>query len=89
MTAILLFALFAAIVSASALTLVDAALRGRTAVRRLRGDLARLELARQVSVRFADEAAVASAPRSAQRVSVKRRATRQPVRAVQPRRAAA
>ncbi len=53
MIAILLVALFATVAFASALTLVDAAVRGRTAVRQVRGELARCEAIRSITVTFA------------------------------------
>ena len=54
MIATLLVALFATIALASAVTLADAAVRGRNAFRLLRGDLARIDAVRRVTVEFAD-----------------------------------
>jgi hypothetical protein len=52
MIASLLVALFATVALASAVTLADAAVRGRNAFRLLRGDLARIDGLRRVTVRF-------------------------------------
>ena len=54
MIATLLVALFATIALASAVTLADAAVRGRNAFRLLRGDLVRIDAVRRVTVQFAD-----------------------------------
>jgi hypothetical protein len=50
MTTFLLVALFAAIAAASALTIADAAVRGRSALRLLRGELARNDAVRMITV---------------------------------------
>ena len=52
MIASLLVALFATVALASAVTLADAVARGRNAFRLLRGDLARIDKQRRVTVRF-------------------------------------
>ena len=54
MIATLLIALFATVAVASAVSLADAAVRGRNAFRLLRGDLARIDAVRRVTVQFAD-----------------------------------
>lgn len=48
----LLVALFATVALASVASLADAAVRGRNAFRLLRGDLARIDGLREVTVRF-------------------------------------
>jgi hypothetical protein len=55
MIATLLVALFATVALASAASLADAAVRGRNAFRLLRGDLARIDSVRKVTVRFEGE----------------------------------
>lgn len=50
MTTFLLVALFAVIAAASALTIADAAVRGRSALRLLRGELARSDAVRMITV---------------------------------------
>jgi hypothetical protein len=62
MIATLLVALFATIALASAVTLADAAVRGRNAFRLLRGDLARIDTLRRVTVEFADMEAAQRMP---------------------------
>ena len=52
MIATLLVALFATVALASAVTLADAVARSRNAFRLLRGDLARVDSLRRVTVRF-------------------------------------
>jgi hypothetical protein len=90
MSVYLLVALFVTATVASAATLADAAVRGRNAFRLLRGDLARLQTTRRVTVTFVD--VVAEAPAPARRaVSAVRSSPRRTVRAgsPQPLRAAA
>ncbi len=94
MIAILLVALFAAVAVASALTLADAAVRGRTAVRQVRGELARCEAIRMITVTFEDfSGSAADGPRMpALRpacVSASRSSQRRTAPAQAPRRAAA
>ncbi len=62
MIATLLVALFATIALAGAVTLADAAVRGRNAFRLLRGDLARIDALRRVTVRFEGEEAPRGLP---------------------------
>ena len=89
MIATLLVALFAAIALASAATLADAAVRGRNAFRLLRGDLARIDAVREVTVRFAGEDAWKPLP-VLRPVAVRGvRGTRRVVWAAQPLRVAA
>jgi hypothetical protein len=80
MTAILLAVLFATVAVASALTLADAVVRGRTAVRQVRDELARCEAVRMITVTMdgaegarmpALRPAVLSAGRSPQRRAVR------------------
>lgn len=89
MLAILLVALFAAIAVASAVTLADAAVRGRNAVRLLRGELRRAGSVRRVTVSFDREPAVLPLPplRSLA-ISARRRVSR-PAPVAAPRRVAA
>ncbi len=58
----LLVALFATVAVASVVTLADAAARGRNAFRLLRGDLARIDGLRQVTVRLEGENALERFP---------------------------
>ena len=89
MLAILLIALFATIALASAVTLADSVVRGRNAVRLLRGDLARIDAVRRVTVSYECEPDVpALPPLRSLAISARRRATR-PARAAAPLRAAA
>ena len=76
MTAILLAVLFVTVAVASALTLADAVVRGRTAVRQVRDELARCEAVRMITVTMdgtegarmpALRPAILSAGRSSQR----------------------
>ena len=62
MIATLLVALFATVALASAVSLADAAVRGRNAFRLLRGDLARTDDVRRVTVQFVGEEAPARMP---------------------------
>ena len=88
MIATMLVALFATIAVASAVTLADAAVRSRNAFRLLRGDLARIESVRQVTVRF--EGINASAPMPALRAAaVSRHSARRPASPPERLRAAA
>lgn len=89
MFAILLVALFAAIAVASAVTLADAAVRGRNAVRLLRGELRQAGSVRRVTVSFDREPAVLPLPplRSLA-ISARRRVSR-PAPVAAPRRVAA
>ncbi|MFA9200977.1 MAG: hypothetical protein ACEQR8_07280 [Cypionkella sp.] len=89
MIALLLVALFATVALTSVWAVADAAVRSRNAFRLLRGDLARIDAARRVSVSFADDGKVLPLPplRSLA-VSARRRAARQ-ARAAFPRRVAA
>ena len=88
MIATLLVALFATVALASAVSLADAAVRGRNAFRLLRGDLARIDSVRRVTVRF--EGVTATAPMPALRnAPVSQRSTRRPARSPKPLRAAA
>lgn len=86
MIAILLVALFTAVALTSAITLADAAVRSRNAVRLLRGDLVRIDQVRSVIVRFEESFAEDNAARmpalrpvSAVRAS-QRRLSRSPAR---------
>ena len=90
MFAILLAALFATISLVAILTLTDAALRSRNAVRLLRGDLALMCGQPRVSVRFAGEAGEAAVllPLRSLAISARRQVCRQS-RAVSPLRVAA
>jgi|GEM_PF-4430116 len=62
MIALLLATLFAALAVASAFTLADAAVRGRNAFRLLRGDLARIDAVRNVTVRIEGNNALVRMP---------------------------
>jgi len=89
MLAILLIALFATIALASAVTLADGVVRGRNAVRLLRGDLARIDAVRAVTVSYAGEPEVpALPPLRSLAISARRRVAR-PARSSAPLRAAA
>ncbi len=90
MIATLLVALFATIAVASAVSLADAAVRGRNAFRLLRGDLARIDGVRRVTVQFETNEAPARMPalRPAT-VSATRSSPRRTVRAPERLRAAA
>lgn len=90
MIATLLVALFATVALASAISLADAAVRGRNAFRLLRGDLARIDGVRRVTVQFAGLEAPARMPalRPAA-VSAARSSQRRTVRAPERLRAAA
>jgi hypothetical protein len=88
MIATMLVTLFATVVLASVATLVDAVVRGRNAFRLLRGDLARIDSMRRVTVRF--ESVSTSAPMPALRAAaVSQRPARRPVRSPERLRAAA
>lgn len=89
MLATLIIALFAAIALASAVALADAAVRGRNAFRLLRGDLARLDAVRCVTVSYQCEPEVLPLPplRSLA-ISARRRVVR-PARVAALQRAAA
>ena len=88
MIATLLVALFATIALASAATLADAAVRGRNAFRLLRGDLARIDSLRHVTVRF--EAGETSRMPALRPAALKAaRSVRRPARAPERLRAAA
>ncbi len=87
MIATMLLALFATVALASAATLADAVVRGRNAFRLLRGDLARIDSMRKVTVRFEGVSAV---PMPALRAaSVNPRPVRRPARQPERLRAAA
>lgn len=89
MLALLITALFAAIALASAVALVDAAVRGRNAFRLLRGDLARIEAVRRVTLTFTGEPeALPLPPLRSLAISARRRVIR-PARAAALQRAAA
>ena len=89
MLAILLVALFLVIAVASAVTLADAAVRGRNSVRLLRGDLARIDTVRRVTVSYAAEPeALPMPPLRSLAISARRRVART-VPAAAPLRAAA
>jgi hypothetical protein len=88
MIATKLVALFASVALASAATLADAVVRGRNAFRLLRGDMARIENGRQVTVCF--EGLSVSAPMPALRAAaVNQRLVRRPARQPERLRAAA
>lgn len=89
MIATFLLALLATVAVASVVTLVDAAVRGRNAFRLLRGDMARLDSDRRISVTFVDTAETARMP-ALRAVSAVRSSPRRTARAgSQPLRAAA
>jgi len=88
MLAILLTALFATIALASAATLADAVVRSRNAIRLLRGDLARIDTIRRVTVAFEGEHGPARMPALRPTPSAVR-AARRPARAPERLRAAA
>jgi hypothetical protein len=88
MIATLLVALFATVALASAASLADAAVRGRNAFRLLRGDLARIDGVRRVTVQFADVEAPARMP-ALRPVSAVRSSQRRPARVPERLRAAA
>jgi uncharacterized membrane protein YecN with MAPEG domain len=89
MLAIMLVSLFAAIAVASVVTLADGVVRGRNAVRLLRGDLARIDAVRRVTVSYECEPELLPLPplRSLA-ISARRRVVR-PARAAALLRAAA
>lgn len=89
MTAFLLVALFAAVAIASVLTLADAAVRGRTAVRLVRGELARSDERRAVSVTMEGVEGPRMPALRPATLSAGRSSQRRTVRASAPRRAAA
>lgn len=89
MLAILLVALFATIALASAVTLADGVVRGRNAIRLLRGDLARIDALRGVTVSYAGEPEVPALPPLRSLAISARRRVVQPARAAAPLRAAA
>ena len=89
MIAFLLTALFAAIALVSAVAVADGAVRGRNAVRLLRGDLARVDALKIVTVSFEREGeALSLPPLRSLAISARRRVAR-PARAAAPLRAAA
>ena len=79
MIATVLVALFATIAVASAVTLADAVVRSRNAFRLLRGDLARIDTLRRVTVRYEGEEAPRGIP-AMRAASVSQRSTRRPAR---------
>lgn len=89
MFAILLTALFVTIALASTVTLADAAVRSRNAIRLLRGDLARIDAVRRVTVAFEGQPVPAGIP--ALRITLKgaARSVRRPARSPERLRAAA
>ena len=89
MIALLLAALFAALAVLSAVTLADAAVRGRNAFRLLRGDLARLDTGRAVTVSYDCENEILPLPPLRSLAISARRRVARPVRAAAPLRAAA
>lgn len=89
MIAMLLLALFATVALASAVALADAAVRGRNAFRLLRGDLARIDALRRVTVRFEGEEAARQIPALRPAAISAARSVRRPVRAPERQRAAA
>jgi len=89
MIASLLVALFATVALASAVSLADAAVRGRNAFRLLRGDLARIDEVRRVTVQFVGVEAPARMPALRPAVSAVRSSQRRTARALEPLRAAA
>jgi hypothetical protein len=89
MIATLLVALFATIALASAVTLADAVVRGRNAFRLLRGDLARIDSIRHVTVRFEGASAPAAMPALRPAAVSAARSARRTVRAPERLRAAA
>ncbi len=89
MIALLLAALFAALAVASAVTLADAVVRGRNAFRLLRGDLARIDAVRTVTVRFEGDHAPARMPALRPAGVSAARLSRRTLRAPEPLRAAA
>lgn len=89
MSAILLVALFATVAAVSAITLADAAVRGRTAVRVLRGDLARQDMARLITVTIDSLEGPRMPALRTVCVSASRLSPRRTVRAAVPMRAAA
>ena len=88
MIAFLLTALFATIALASVVTLADAVVRSRNAIRLLRGDLARIDNVRRVTVVFDGEQTRARMP-ALRPTPGAVRAARRPSRAPERLRAAA
>ena len=84
MIVILLVAVFAAAVLGSALVLADSAVRGRNAFRRLRGELARLDSDRRVTVRFEHVCARPALPALRPRGLSPARPARRPARSPAP-----
>jgi len=89
MIALLLAALFAALAIASALTLADAVVRGWNAFRLLRGDLARIDALRNVTVRIEGDYSPARMPALRPAAVSAARLSRRTVRAPERLRAAA